>query len=214
MRERSAMLASVTFAFVLIAGLMLQSTLSADAEDCIAKPNAPAPQGEHWYYRIDHANNRQCWRLGPEGLRVRAEECAANREGDRAGSRSTAARAGARASPGDHRIVRCSCCKGRGRARAESCAQRSPLCRSSIRRECQTFRPPCSLRHSRNSSNGRKPPARSTRCRRRTIPRRQTSVTRQRPAPSQSRHGKLPRDLRLRLHRQQTWKLITRSLSS
>ena len=70
MRERSAMLASVTFAFVLIAGLVLQSTLSADAEDCIAKPNAPAPQGEHWYYRIDHANNRQCWRLGPEGLRV------------------------------------------------------------------------------------------------------------------------------------------------
>src|SRR6478735_1841552 len=70
MRERSAMLASVVFAFVLIAGLMLQSTLSADAEDCIAKPNAPAPQGEHWYYRIDHANNRQCWRLGPEGLRV------------------------------------------------------------------------------------------------------------------------------------------------
>jgi hypothetical protein len=64
------MLASVVFAFVLIAGLMLQSTLSADAEDCIAKPNAPAPQGEHWYYRIDHANNRQCWRLGPEGLRV------------------------------------------------------------------------------------------------------------------------------------------------
>ena len=73
MRERSAMLASVTFAFVLIAGLVLQSTLSADAEDCIAKPNAPAPQGEHWYYRIDHANNRQCWRLGPEGLRVQSE---------------------------------------------------------------------------------------------------------------------------------------------
>ena len=73
MRERGAMLASVVFAFVLIAGLMLQSTLSADAEDCIAKPNAPAPQGEHWYYRIDHANNRQCWRLGPEGLRVQSE---------------------------------------------------------------------------------------------------------------------------------------------
>ena len=70
MRERSAMLASVMLAFVLIAELVLQSTRSADAEDCIAKPNAPAPQGEHWYYRIDHANNRQCWRLGPEGLRV------------------------------------------------------------------------------------------------------------------------------------------------
>ncbi|MGA7680814.1 MAG: hypothetical protein WCA54_11620, partial [Pseudolabrys sp.] len=71
MRERSAMLASVMLA--LIAGLVLQSTRSADAEDCIAKPNGPAPQGEHWYYRIDHANNRQCWRLGPEGLRVQSE---------------------------------------------------------------------------------------------------------------------------------------------
>jgi hypothetical protein len=73
MRERSAMLASVILVFVLIAGLVLQSTRSADAEDCIAKPNAPAPQGEHWYYRIDRANNRQCWRLGPEGLRVQSE---------------------------------------------------------------------------------------------------------------------------------------------
>ena len=73
MRERSAMLASVMLAFVLIAELVLQSTRSADAEDCIAKPNAPAPQGEHWYYRIDRANNRQCWRLGPEGLRVQSE---------------------------------------------------------------------------------------------------------------------------------------------
>jgi hypothetical protein len=73
MRERSAMLASMMFAFVLIAGLVLQSTRGADAEDCIAKPNAPAAQGEHWYYRIDHANNRQCWRLGPEGLRVQSE---------------------------------------------------------------------------------------------------------------------------------------------
>ena len=73
MRERSAMLASVILAFVSIAGLVLQSTRSADAEDCIAKPNGPAPQGEHWYYRIDHANNRQCWRLGPAGLRVQSE---------------------------------------------------------------------------------------------------------------------------------------------
>jgi hypothetical protein len=67
------MLASVTFTFVLMTGLLLQSTSSAHAEDCITKPNSPAPQGEHWYYRIDHANNRQCWRLGPEGLRVQKD---------------------------------------------------------------------------------------------------------------------------------------------
>ena len=140
MRERSAMLASVMLAFVLIAGLVLQSTRSADAEDCIAKPNGPAPQGEHWYYRIDHANNRQCWRLTGRTACSRkdlAQKSAANRETGR-GSRSTAARAGAPASPGDHRIVRCSCCKGRGRARAESCASGLP---SAVPRCAENARP-------------------------------------------------------------------------
>jgi hypothetical protein len=73
MRERGAMLASVTFVLVLMASLLLQSTRSADAEDCIAKPNSPAPQGQHWYYRSDRANNRQCWRLAPEGLRAQKD---------------------------------------------------------------------------------------------------------------------------------------------
>ena len=71
MRERSAMLASVTFALVLATSLFVQSTRTArSADECLSKPNAPAPRGQHWYYRIDHQNNRQCWRLGPEGLPV------------------------------------------------------------------------------------------------------------------------------------------------
>jgi hypothetical protein len=33
----------------------------------LAEPNGPTPQGQHWYYRIDHANNgRQCWYLRAE----------------------------------------------------------------------------------------------------------------------------------------------------
>jgi hypothetical protein len=70
MRERSAMLASVTFGLVAIASLSVQSTHAVAADECLTKPNSPAPQGQHWYYRIDHGNSRQCWRLGPEGLRV------------------------------------------------------------------------------------------------------------------------------------------------
>jgi hypothetical protein len=71
MRERSAMLASVAFSLILGTGLFVQSTRTArSADDCLAKPNAAAPRGQHWYYRIDHQNNRQCWRLGPEGLPV------------------------------------------------------------------------------------------------------------------------------------------------
>jgi len=58
-------------AFVSLAGVLAQSTYSVGAaEECLSKPNSPAPQGEHWYYRMDHANGRQCWRLGPVGLRV------------------------------------------------------------------------------------------------------------------------------------------------
>lgn len=71
MRERSSIPATAAFTFVLLAGLSALSTRTVyAADDCISKPNSPAPQGQHWYYRIDHANNRQCWRLGPEGLRV------------------------------------------------------------------------------------------------------------------------------------------------
>ncbi len=34
---------------------------AARAEDCLAAPNGPAPQGSHWYYRIDRAKQRKCW---------------------------------------------------------------------------------------------------------------------------------------------------------
>ena len=40
----------------------------ASANDCLAAPNSPAPQGSHWYYRLDWASQRKCWyvrALGP-----------------------------------------------------------------------------------------------------------------------------------------------------
>jgi hypothetical protein len=60
MRGTRTVLASGFFALVLIAG----SSARSAADDCLEKPNGPTPQGQHWYYRIDHANNgRQCWYL-------------------------------------------------------------------------------------------------------------------------------------------------------
>jgi hypothetical protein len=38
-------------------------TNRAYANDCLAAPNASAPQGQHWYYRIDRPNHRKCWYL-------------------------------------------------------------------------------------------------------------------------------------------------------
>jgi hypothetical protein len=68
MSGRRRILQSATFTLVLIAGASAQSPPDARAEDtCLAKPDATTPPGQHWYYRIDHANNkRQCWHLGPE----------------------------------------------------------------------------------------------------------------------------------------------------
>jgi hypothetical protein len=57
---------------LLISSFLLSVQVSRAADECIEKPNAPAPQGSHWYYRIDRASNRQCWYLGAEGAKVRA----------------------------------------------------------------------------------------------------------------------------------------------
>jgi hypothetical protein len=40
------------------------------ADECLEKPNAPSPQGSHWYYRTDRTTNRQCWYLGSERGKV------------------------------------------------------------------------------------------------------------------------------------------------
>lgn len=35
----------------------------AQAENCLAAPNASSPAGQHWYYRIDRVRQRKCWYL-------------------------------------------------------------------------------------------------------------------------------------------------------
>ena len=40
------------------------------ADDCIATPNASAPQGSHWYYHVDRETHRTCWYLGAQGQKV------------------------------------------------------------------------------------------------------------------------------------------------
>lgn len=40
------------------------------ASDCVASPKGTAPQGQHWYYRLERATKRQCWYLRAEGGKV------------------------------------------------------------------------------------------------------------------------------------------------
>jgi hypothetical protein len=40
---------------------------AARADDCLTAPNSPAPQGSHWYYRLDRATQRKCWYVRAPG---------------------------------------------------------------------------------------------------------------------------------------------------
>ena len=77
MPGRTAKFVSVVVASVL-AGIPL-ATISHGAtpaaEDCLSGPKDPAPNGSHWYYRIDHATKRHCWYLKGEKL---SQNAAAN----------------------------------------------------------------------------------------------------------------------------------------
>src|ERR1700722_11675332 len=36
---------------------------SLHADDCLAAPDSPSPQGTRWYYRLDWPTQRKCWYL-------------------------------------------------------------------------------------------------------------------------------------------------------
>src|SRR5262249_1458972 len=46
---------------LLVSGLTFGVHDSARADNCLTAPNSSAPQGSHWYYRTDRANQRKCW---------------------------------------------------------------------------------------------------------------------------------------------------------
>jgi hypothetical protein len=57
--------------FVLVSGGNLAVPANpARADDCRAGPNAPAPAGTHWYYRLDWATQRKCWYVRAPGRRM------------------------------------------------------------------------------------------------------------------------------------------------
>jgi hypothetical protein len=54
----------------------------AKGDECRAKPDGSSPAGLHWYYRVDRANNRHCWYLHEQGVRVHSLINAASRSPD------------------------------------------------------------------------------------------------------------------------------------
>lgn len=48
------------------------STANA-ASDCLASPKGVAPQGQHWFYRLERSTKRQCWYLRAGGAKDSAK---------------------------------------------------------------------------------------------------------------------------------------------
>jgi len=74
MAKRTRLLAPAMFAILVAASAWTaRSALAqAAADECLSKPNGPSPQGSHWFYRVDRANNnRRCWYLGAQGAKAR-----------------------------------------------------------------------------------------------------------------------------------------------
>jgi hypothetical protein len=72
MPNRTAKFVSIVFAS-LVAGAALTTMSHGQtpaADDCLAGPKDHAPQGGHWYYRIEHPSNRHCWYLKDEHDKV------------------------------------------------------------------------------------------------------------------------------------------------
>jgi len=74
--RKSVALSAVVFANVMLSTGVGVSPIDVAraADECLAGPNAPSPQGSHWYYRIDRASKRRCWYLGPLGAKVARPE--------------------------------------------------------------------------------------------------------------------------------------------
>ena len=54
--------------FLLVPVLLVSGLIISRAEEsCLRTPNAPAPQGAHWYYRTDPKSQNKCWHLRTDG---------------------------------------------------------------------------------------------------------------------------------------------------
>jgi hypothetical protein len=62
---------SIALVAALLMGLgVAVPTNAARANDCLTAPNSSAPQGSHWYYRLDRASQRKCWYVRAAGQPV------------------------------------------------------------------------------------------------------------------------------------------------
>jgi hypothetical protein len=64
-RRPSSRIVATIAASVAVATIQLRAADAA--EECLATPQAGAPAGQHWFYRIEPVTKRHCWYLGDQG---------------------------------------------------------------------------------------------------------------------------------------------------
>lgn len=64
MGNRPAKFISAVIASIIAGSLSAESqSVPGGASDCLASPKGAAPQGQHWFYRIERDSKRKCWYL-------------------------------------------------------------------------------------------------------------------------------------------------------
>jgi hypothetical protein len=66
LRPKKYFVPGIIFLVVASLSAMTRSGLAESAaEECKSKPDGTSPPGSHWFYRINRADGRHCWYLGP-----------------------------------------------------------------------------------------------------------------------------------------------------
>jgi hypothetical protein len=70
MTAKAGLISVVAVLLIALADGSLSAGFARAEENCLAAPNAPAPQGSHWYYRTDFIKQSKCWYLRAEGQAI------------------------------------------------------------------------------------------------------------------------------------------------
>ena len=67
LRPKKSFVPGIIFLVVASLSATTRSGLAeSEADECKSKPDGGSPPGSHWYYRINRADSRHCWYLGPQ----------------------------------------------------------------------------------------------------------------------------------------------------
>ena len=70
MQAKSRLVSVLAVLLMALADTCLRTGSARAEENCLAAPNAPAVQGNHWYYRTDSVKQSKCWYLRAEGQAI------------------------------------------------------------------------------------------------------------------------------------------------